>query len=1036
LLLILTIFFNLFSKTILTFLFSQNDITFVQIESFLNKLKWHPILTRILSKIYYHTRLYAQKYILQAKSFSLPPPDWSCVQLPEDTIIRTKKIIFLRHSTSNFNQNKQQDKKRTQFQRVVSKFQRVLQEIVILPTNSTILLDPPLCKRGIYQSFKMQQFLTTFTSPQYQSQHGPKLQPQIDILEKCAGLDFCKLIKRLPVSLQRYQNQIQNKTQFDVIDILNGNQPGTAFQNHIAKNNPSSFTNNNSNNNNNNNNNNNSNDRGSANGTFHTFPDETLSVTPKSNPDLQHHATPPNTLLVSSSHRRAMTTLAIVCKGFLNQHRSKKINIHSSLASFSPSSPHVIPHLEGFDTNYISEIVKREEVYRGEELFSAKWNYGSAPISEPGIASIISFANWLSSRLEDNIVVCGHSTWLLWFFRTFLSRKITHVGKVQKLKNTCCISFDLNYADIPASLYNDVVEHNKKKWESKQDSDNGTDNNNSDVGEKETGFTNVTQHNDQQNSSNLSTQPTQPTQSTQSLSKKTDDKVKATRTVQWVNPDSIEIIYRGFDMNKFYQYQAQITNPKTKTNNPPNDAIVPEQTNETDNCNTNNDCVFQHHETPTDFDTAQAEDFVCHFPFVRDDENSFANHSQRNSNNNDNNTANVPNHPHQTHNNDISHNKRDSKDYYHRHDHHDEDDESRTISHFTLSHISSACSLDASFSSIDHHEKELHHLGFPALISRQEVNDEGDNHKDSVRIIRQNSNPINNEIINQPILEDEPLSHQDKIGLFYIEKNSSEVNSQASNDDHIDEKDGSYDNLSHYSPTTHSLHSNHEFLFESSYHHHQSIRTQSSLRSSSITTDESDPSNGGDSVGLKDQLDNPEEHYDDKAPLVCDLDDIDLQFSTLPATPTKTPLRSNNGAIKVALNDNNELSKSESNLFQQNTDIGVSPPLLKKFTSCRADSQIKAQNCNHLDGQFEDKTDTTVNNHQQNQNMIETRHDDRNNGKDYHHSHDNINNSSIASDNGNYHHSKTPPSANKAKHARNKSFSWHTSSREPFGGNK
>jgi hypothetical protein len=992
--LILGLFFHFFSKIILIFLFSQSDITFSQLESFFKKLNPHPILTRILSKIYYHTRLYAQKTIFQTKSISVPLPDWSRLQLPENTKIIKKKIIFLRHSTSNFNKNKQQDQKRTKCARFFSKCKRILQEILILPTNSTLLLDPPLCKRGIYQSFKMQQFLSSFSTPKNRAKYGPNLQNQVDILHKCAGLDFGKLLKRLPVSLKRYRNEIQKTSQFDVIDILNGDKPGTAITNmNSCCNGHGQDFGQSGEGNNKHSDKEHDNYQNGYNNQFDSVHN------PHHNPHHNPQSTPPpNTLLVSSSHRRAMTTLALVCKGFLNQHPDKKINIHSSLASFSPTSPNEIPHLEGFDTNYISEVIKRGEDYEGDEIFDSNWNKGAGAINDPAINSILDFANWLSTRSEDNIIVCGHSSWLLWFFRTFLSRKVTHVGKVQKLKNTCCISFELSCADITASLYEDVVDRNRKGWESRQDGEGG------DVDQKNDINKNDTSKNDKNKSKHKN----------------------ETKNIQWVEPDSIEIIYRGFDMDRFYQYQAQahVLSPKVKNQDENRDQnvckekeqILDEKIDVLSKINSHT-----HHPVNIpveDSSHINPDSFGCSIPL------EFANNSAKK---NDKKCVKFSEQSEKLE--DIIENPKfgdiyEEKDdkttpnnnssrthlYFH------QDEDHHTITNYTLSHISSMCSFDISFNSNDHHEE-----GFQF----DQKNDDNQNDKDDNQNDKNDKNECNNK--NEQTNRSKSMTNLHQSENSQLSNRIGSFRREASHDAEFREHDVvklSTAPKPHSSPpppptsphkNSHNLDgfnddngvtlifgSNQldDGVYQASFHGIQSIVTQSSVLSSSLSSGDSNSTNG-DFDGVH----------------VGKLDDIDEQYSfNIPkSNPNeenkkhkKSPKNTKQNLANISFSNSTSPPHHSPNIPSQTLPLNNTPSDPKTFRVNLEHDHHQQESDVYLQDEIKDDPDNV-----DNYNIIDSP----------------LNEVSIRSDGGDFNPDKSTI-LGKPKHIRNKSFSLCAISRE------
>ncbi|ETO19556.1 hypothetical protein RFI_17674, partial [Reticulomyxa filosa] len=73
------------------------------------------------------------------------------------------------------------------------------------------------------------------------------------------------------------------------------------------------------------------------------------------------------------------------------------------------------------------------------ERIELSFTDGAKPTFKRGDQRLDAFIHWLfhnkASANEEIVIICGHSTWLRSFFRSYLPRDVRHVAKTHKIQN-------------------------------------------------------------------------------------------------------------------------------------------------------------------------------------------------------------------------------------------------------------------------------------------------------------------------------------------------------------------------------------------------------------------------------------------------------------------------------------------------------------------------------------------------------------------------------------------------------------------------
>lgn len=156
----------------------------------------------------------------------------------------------------------------------------------------------------------------------------------------------------------------------------------------------------------------------------------------------------PNSKVVCSSLRRALSTVIIAFYDRFERHPNESITVLPSLQEISRN-----PDALSITCAYASVIPSWIEqhctvcdfVKMFEERVDVSRHDGNKPIRTSGLKRMLDFCHYVfsSSVKEDYVIAGGHSIWFRSFFQTFLPYDMDHVAKHKKVVNAGCIAFDL-----------------------------------------------------------------------------------------------------------------------------------------------------------------------------------------------------------------------------------------------------------------------------------------------------------------------------------------------------------------------------------------------------------------------------------------------------------------------------------------------------------------------------------------------------------------------------------------------------------------
>jgi hypothetical protein len=156
---------------------------------------------------------------------------------------------------------------------------------------------------------------------------------------------------------------------------------------------------------------------------------------------------PPSKLLCSSL-RRAVTTLAGGFKDRLARRPQEKILVIPSLQEISrnPDTLSITPAHTQIQASWIdttSNIADFQSIYLNQLDMSL--HAGNKPLGTNGLKRMREFCNFVFSPNcpEQYVIVCGHSIWFRYFFKTFLPYQEDHVGKTKKIVNCGVVALSL-----------------------------------------------------------------------------------------------------------------------------------------------------------------------------------------------------------------------------------------------------------------------------------------------------------------------------------------------------------------------------------------------------------------------------------------------------------------------------------------------------------------------------------------------------------------------------------------------------------------
>eukprot|EP00536_Pseudo-nitzschia_multiseries_P005935 jgi/Psemu1/192013/e_gw1.121.88.1 len=156
----------------------------------------------------------------------------------------------------------------------------------------------------------------------------------------------------------------------------------------------------------------------------------------------------PPSKLVSSSLRRAVTTVVAGFRERLNRRPQEKILVLPCLQEISrnPDTLSITPAQTQIQASWIdkgSNLCDFQSSFRKQVDMSL--HLGNKPVGTNGLKRMREFCELVfsSSIKEEFVIVGGHSIWFRCFFRTFLPLNEDHVGKQKKVVNCGIVGFTL-----------------------------------------------------------------------------------------------------------------------------------------------------------------------------------------------------------------------------------------------------------------------------------------------------------------------------------------------------------------------------------------------------------------------------------------------------------------------------------------------------------------------------------------------------------------------------------------------------------------
>lgn len=155
----------------------------------------------------------------------------------------------------------------------------------------------------------------------------------------------------------------------------------------------------------------------------------------------------PESILVSSSLRRAISTVAASFQDRLLRNPNETIMVLPSLQEISrnPDTLSITPPKTNVAPSWVDASYDKVDF---KTIFQRQVNMnlhlGNKPIDTNGYKRMKEFCHVAFSNIdEEYIIVGGHSIWFRSFFKEFLPRDSAHVGKKKKVVNCGAVSFTL-----------------------------------------------------------------------------------------------------------------------------------------------------------------------------------------------------------------------------------------------------------------------------------------------------------------------------------------------------------------------------------------------------------------------------------------------------------------------------------------------------------------------------------------------------------------------------------------------------------------
>lgn len=160
----------------------------------------------------------------------------------------------------------------------------------------------------------------------------------------------------------------------------------------------------------------------------------------------------PNSKIICSNLRRAVTTLVVCLRDRLRHKPQDKISVIPCLQEISrnPDTLSITPAHRMIQASWIetsSDLVDFQHVF--DTHLDMSGHSGNKPLRTNGLKRMNEFCEHVFSPThnEDHFIVGGHSIWFRSFFQMFLPYSVQHVAKGKKIVNGGVIVFDLMRAE-------------------------------------------------------------------------------------------------------------------------------------------------------------------------------------------------------------------------------------------------------------------------------------------------------------------------------------------------------------------------------------------------------------------------------------------------------------------------------------------------------------------------------------------------------------------------------------------------------------
>lgn len=162
---------------------------------------------------------------------------------------------------------------------------------------------------------------------------------------------------------------------------------------------------------------------------------------------LRNDPSAPPSILVSSSLRRAISTMAASFQDRLKRNPNETIMVLPCLQEISrnPDTLSITPPQTNVAPSWIDVSYTKVDF---KTIFARQvdmnLHLGNKPIDTNGYKRMKEFCHVMFKDVDEEfVVVGGHSIWFRSFFKEFLPRDSDHVGKKKKVVNCGAVSFDL-----------------------------------------------------------------------------------------------------------------------------------------------------------------------------------------------------------------------------------------------------------------------------------------------------------------------------------------------------------------------------------------------------------------------------------------------------------------------------------------------------------------------------------------------------------------------------------------------------------------